>query len=40
MKERSIMGAVFFLWLAGALLSLGGTVFLVYVAWHFISKFW
>jgi hypothetical protein len=36
-KGASIFGLVWVLW---ALVCLAGTGALVYVAWHFISKFW
>jgi len=34
------IGAFFIVWVLAALASLAGAVALVYVAWHFISKFW
>lgn len=36
-KSASVFGVVWLLW---ALACLAGTGALVYVAWHFISKFW
>jgi len=37
---RTLFSGFFIFWAFSALISLAGSALLLYVAWHFISKFW
>lgn len=39
-RQTSLFRFAFGAWLAWGLICLSGAGFLLYVAWHFISKFW